>query len=182
MKELSLHILDIVQNSIRAEATEIGVRICEDTQKNLLTIQITDNGTGMDEETVKRVTDPFWTSRTTRKVGLGISLFQAAAERCEGSLKINSEVGKGTEVIIEFQLEHIDRAPIGNMADTMSLIIMTNEKIDFIYSHVLNEKEYVLETKELRKVLGDVPLSNLDVVEWIKSSIKEGLIEIGCTT
>lgn len=180
MKELSLHILDIVQNSIRAEATEISIRVCENTLQNLLTIRITDNGTGMDQETLNRVIDPFWTSRTTRKVGLGIPLFQAAAERCEGSLKINSEVGKGTEVVVEFQLEHIDRAPLGNMAETMSLIIMTNEQTDFIYSHILNEKEYVLDTKELRKVLGDVPLSNLDVVEWIKSSIKEGLVEIGC--
>ncbi len=181
MKELSLHILDIVQNSIRAEATDICVKICENTLKNLLEIQIIDNGTGMDQETLNRAIDPFWTSRTTRKVGLGIPLFKAAAEACEGFLDIKSKLGEGTEVTVQFQREHIDRAPLGNMAETMSLLIMTNEHINFLYSHIFDEKEYTLDTKALREILGDVPLSNLDVVEWIKSNIKEGLTEIGCS-
>lgn len=180
MKELSLHILDIVQNSIRAEATDISIKIHENTQTNQLVIQIIDNGTGMDEETLKRVTDPFWTSRTTRKVGLGIPLLKAAAERCEGSLDICSKLGEGTEVKVEFQLKHIDRAPLGNMSETISLLIMTNEHIHFLYSHILDGKEYVLDTKVLKEVLGDVPLSNLDVIEWVKSNIKDGLTEIGC--
>lgn len=179
MKEISLHILDIVQNSIRAQASLIEIRILEDTSHNVLSIQIIDNGTGMDRETLEKVTDPFWTSRTTRKVGLGISLFKVAAERCEGCLRINSEVGKGTEVLAEFQKDHIDRAPLGNISDTVSLLIMTNEDIDFIYTHSFNQQSYELDTREIKKVLGDLPICNLEVIDWIKNNIKQGLDEIG---
>ncbi len=182
MKELSLHILDIVQNSLSAKASEIEIRIIEKTRDNLMSIQIIDNGIGMDQETLLKVVDPFWTSRTTRKVGLGIPLFKAAAERCAGSFKMKSEIGKGTEVIIEFERDHIDRAPIGDMAETLSLLILTNENVDFIYTHIFNEEKYEFNTKEIKQIIGDVPINQLDVIEWIKNDIKQGTDEISGVT
>lgn len=178
MKELALHILDIVQNSIRAKASLIEIRIVEDLQKNLLSIQIIDNGIGMNKETLKKVSDPFWTSRNTRKVGLGISLLKAATEMCDGCFKINSQLGKGTEVIAEFKWDHIDRAPLGDMPETISLLIMTNESIDFIYTHTFNQKVYELNTIEIKEVLGNLVINNLEVIDWIKNNIRQGLDEI----
>ncbi len=178
MKELSLHILDIVQNSIAAKATQIEIIICEDTQKNILSIDISDNGTGMDKATLQKVTDPFWTSRTTRKVGLGIPLFKAAAERCSGHFKIRSEAGEGTEIIAEFVRNHIDRAPMGDIAETISLLILTNEGIDFKYTYRFNGRTYELNTKKIKEVIGDMPIQHLDVIEWIKKDIRQGIEEI----
>ena len=178
MKELSLHILDIVQNSLSAKASQIEIIICEDTEKNFFSIQIIDNGVGMDREKLQKVTDPFWTSRTTRKVGLGIPLLKVAAERCNGRFAIDSEKGKGTEILAEFERNHIDRAPLGDIAETISLLIMTNEDVDFLYTHRFNGKAYELNTKEIKQVLGDLPISNLEIVDWIKNNIKEGLEEI----
>ncbi|QXM05745.1 ATP-binding protein [Crassaminicella indica] len=178
MRELSLHILDIVQNSIAANATFIEIIIDENDEKNCMTIEIVDNGIGMSEELVKKVVNPFVTTRKTRKVGLGISLFKAACERCNGKFHIESELGKGTKIIASFEKNHIDRAPLGNMVDTMIIIILSNEKIDYLYKHRINKEEFVLDTRELRKVLGDVPLSNTEVIDWIKQYMVEGLEEL----
>lgn len=178
MKELSLHILDIVQNSIAAQASLVEIIILEYTDKNALSIEIIDNGKGMDKETIQKVSDPFWTSRTTRKVGLGIPLFKAAAEQCNGMFLISSEIDKGTKVLAEFERDHIDRAPLGDIAETISLLIMTNEHIDFIYTYCFNEQVYELDTREIKKVLGDMPISNLEVIDWIKENINEGIKEI----
>ena len=113
MKELSLHILDIVQNSVKAKATEIKIDIIESPEKNLLEISIADNGCGMSKDFLERVRDPFATTRTTRKVGMGISLFEAAAQQCGGHLAIDSELGKGTTLYVCFELDNIDRVNIG---------------------------------------------------------------------
>ena len=147
MKELSLHILDIAENSVKAEASLIEIEISEDTGKNLLTIAIKDNGVGMSEEFLKRVKDPFSTTRTTRRVGMGISLFEAAAEQCGGGLEISSEQNVGTEVFVRFQLDHIDRAPLGDMAGTMQTLIGGSPDRDFVYSHSKDGKCFTMDTR-----------------------------------
>lgn len=178
MKELSLHILDIAKNSVKAKATVIEIEIIEDIKKNLLSIGIKDNGCGMDKEFLKRVRDPFSTTRTTRKVGMGIPLFEAAAVQCGGKVDITSEVGKGTEFTAYFEYDHIDRAPIGDMAGTMETLIAGSPEIDFLYRHIKQDKTFIMDTKEIKTVLGDVPLDVPEVLSWIEEFIKEGLGEL----
>ncbi len=150
MKELSLHILDIAKNSVKANAALIEILINEDSEKNLLTIEINDNGCGMSEEFLKTVKDPFSTTRTTRKVGMGISLFEAASVQCGGRLDITSEEGVGTKLRTSFVLDHIDRAPVGDMAGTMETLISGSPEIDFLYRHTKNGKTFTLDTREIR--------------------------------
>ncbi len=177
MKELSLHILDIVQNSVKAKATEIKIDINESREENLLEISIADNGCGMSEELLARVKDPFATTRTTRKVGMGISLFEAAAQQCGGHLEIDSELGMGTTLYVCFELDNIDRAPVGDMAETMVTILMSAPEINYVYTHRRSGGEFVFDTKDIKETLGDVPLTNPEVLGWIKEYINEGLSE-----
>ena len=178
MKELSLHILDIVQNSIKAKAKNIGIEIDDDQKNDRLTITVTDDWTGMSEEFLARVRDPFTTTRTTRKTGMGISLFEAAAMQTGGGLDIQSELGVGTTLTVWFGLNNIDRAPLGDMAATMVTIIGGAPDIDYIYKHTTGKGEFVLDTRELRGVLGDVPFDVPDVLDWINGYIEEGIAEI----
>ncbi len=175
LKELSLHILDIVQNSIKAKAKDITIDISEKPQENLLEITIADNGHGMSPELLNRVRDPFSTTRTTRKVGLGIPLFEAAAKQCGGKLEINSEEGVGTTLYVCFEYHNIDRAPIGDMAQTMQTIILSDPDINYVYTHKKADKEFIFDTKEIKKVLGDVSISSPEILEWICEYINEGL-------
>ncbi|MEE0867456.1 MAG: ATP-binding protein [Clostridia bacterium] len=178
MQEISLNILDIVQNSIRADATLIEVSICENILEDVFSFVVKDNGCGMSEEMVKRVMDPFVTTRTTRKVGLGISLLKAAANQAGGDVTIESKEGVGTTLKATFSHKHIDRQPLGNISAVMVSLISMNPTIDFIYTHLYNEKEFVLDTRELRKVLGDVSLGEPSVAIWIDEYISDGLAEI----
>ena len=174
MTELSLHILDIVQNSIKANASLVEIVIDEDVKNNLLTIEIIDNGCGMDKDFLSDVVNPFRTTRTTRKVGLGLSLFKNACEQTGGSFEITSELGKGTKVKAVFVYDSIDRQPIGDMASTISAIIGSNDKIDYVYMHSFNEQNFEFSTKEIRKVLGEeISLSEIDVLNWIEGYITE---------
>ncbi|MBO5734344.1 MAG: ATP-binding protein [Clostridia bacterium] len=178
MLELSLHVLDIVNNSIKAKATEIEIEINEQVLKNTLTISIKDNGCGMDKEFLKTVTDPFKTIRTTRKVGMGLSMFQAAAEATGGKLKISSKKGVGTLVCVTFTYDHIDRQPLGNMAETMQILTSGNDSIDFIYHHIKEDKEFLFDTRQIKEILGDVSLANPEITMWIRGHIEEGLAEL----
>ena len=178
MRELSLNVLDIVQNSISAKATVIEIELLEHIEKDLLEINIFDNGKGMTEEQVKSVIDPFFTTRTTRKVGLGIPLFKMAAEMSGGRLDIKSKVGKGTRVYSSYGYSNVDRMPVGDMNGTVSMLIRMNPDIDFVYTHSINEKSYVLDTRELREQLDDVPLDTPDVIEWIEEYLKENDAEL----
>ncbi len=178
MKELSLHILDIVQNSVKAEAKNITVDITEDTKTDTLTIEIADDGCGMTAEFLAKVRDPFTTTRTTRKTGMGISLFEAAAVQTGGGLDITSKPGVGTTLKVWFSLSSIDRAPLGDMAGTMVTIISGAPDIDYIYRHTTGKGEFVFDTREIREVLGDVPFNVPDVLDWIGGYIEEGLAEI----
>lgn len=178
MKELSLHILDIAKNSVKAKATLIEITVNEDIQNNLLTIDINDNGCGMSEEFLKTVKNPFSTTRTTRKVGMGISLFEAAAEQCGGKLDITSKVGIGTKMHVTFEYNHIDRAPLGDMPGTISTLVSGSPEIDFLYRHIICGREFSADTREMRQMLGDVPLDTPEVVMWINGYIKEGIEEV----
>ncbi len=179
MKELSLHILDIVQNSVKAGASEIEIDINEDILKNLLEIDITDNGCGMSEEFLKTVKDPFSTTRTTRKVGMGISLFEAAAVQCGGYLEIESEQGNGTSLKVFFEYDNIDRAPLGNMAETMITVIMGAPDINYVYKHRKAGKEFVFVADDIKNALGGVPIDSPEILNWVKEYISEGLENAG---
>lgn len=173
MVELSLHILDIAQNSIKAKASLVEIEVKEDIAANLLTVIIKDNGCGMEKEFLNDVTNPFRTSRTTRRVGLGLSLFKSAAELTGGSFDIQSEVGKGTLVKAIFVHDSIDRQPLGDMASTMSIIIGGAPDTDFIYRHNYCGREFTFDTQSIRQVLGEeVPLNEPDILSWIEDSIR----------
>lgn len=178
MLELSLHVLDIVNNSIKAKATLIEIEINEQIAKNTLSISIKDNGCGMDEDFLRTVKDPFKTTRTTRKVGMGLSMFEAAAEATGGKMEISSEKNVGTTVVATFTHNHIDRQPIGNMAETMLTLVCGNEDIDFTYRHIKDDKEFLLETAQIKEILGDVSFSNPEITLWLKEYVEEGLAEI----
>ncbi|MCK5388385.1 MAG: ATP-binding protein [Candidatus Izimaplasma sp.] len=175
MNELSLHILDICQNSIKANASLIEIIITEDIDANIYLIEITDDGYGMDKLTLSEVSDPFFTTRTTRKVGLGISFFKMAAEMTEGKLEIFSELKKGTKVSATFKHNHIDRAPLGDIEDTISILILNEREIDIVYKHIYNDETYLFDTREVKKVLDGIPFTDYNVIMWIKNNIKEGI-------
>lgn len=178
MRELSLHILDIAQNSISAGAETLRIAIIEDLIHDKLSILIKDDGSGMDQETMQKCMDPFYTSRTTRKVGLGIPMFKVSAETCDGTFSMKSQLGVGTEIEATYRHSHIDRVPLGNMADTMVAIILSNPDLDVIYTHSFNDKKFTLSTREIQKILGDVPINNMDVITWLKEYVAEGLDDI----
>ena len=173
MRELSLNVLDIVQNSITANANLIEIELIEEINNDILKINIFDNGKGMTDEQIKSVTDPFYTTRTTRKIGLGIPLFKMAAEMSGGSFKIESTVGSGTKIYTSYIHSSIDRMPVGNINETVSMLIRMNPDIDFVYTHTFNEKSYSLDTRELREQLENVPLDTSEVIDWINDYLTE---------
>lgn len=179
MKDLSLHILDIVQNSIRARAKLIGIEINEQPEEDQLAITITDDGTGMSREEVQRAIDPFYTSRTTRKVGLGLSLFKQNAEMTGGSFILESELGKGTKVIARFGLKHLDRPVIGDLVGTL-LLLISDAKIesDYVFKHQTQTGTFELDTRQIRQTLENVPISHPEVRIFLKEMIRENLEQI----
>ncbi len=178
MKELSLHILDIAENSVRAEAQNISIDIEENTKSNKLAIRITDDGKGMSTETVAQITDPFTTSRSTRKVGLGIPFFKAAAEACNGFFRIHSSLGKGTNVEAEFQLDHIDRMPMGDIQNTILNLFVGYPDVRWLFSYDIDGKVFSLDSKPIKEVLEDVPLSDPIVISYLRDKINDGIQKI----
>ena len=175
MRELSLHILDVVENGITAGGNCIWIEVEEARKKDQLKIVIRDNGRGMPVEKMKNINDPFITSRTTRRVGLGLSLLAAAAERCDGTLRVDSQPGKGTEIAATFRYHHIDRAPLGDMAATVTTLIIGNPGIDFVYSHRIDGKDFSLDTREIRTEMEDLSLTNPVVIHHLTESIRSAL-------
>ncbi|MDO4565545.1 MAG: ATP-binding protein [Clostridia bacterium] len=172
MKELSLNILDIAQNSIKAGASLVDIRLNE--SGDLLQIEIEDDGCGMSEELLRRVTDPFSTSRTTRKVGMGLPLFKLAAEQTGGRLDIASTEGKGTLVRAVFNRGHIDCAPLGDIVGTIIALVQGSPDIDFVFRHSRGDKAAELDTRLMREALGgEVPLNEPDVLTWAKESLMD---------
>ncbi len=173
MREISLHILDIVQNSLAAGAANVTISVKEDLDDDVLELIIEDNGCGMDEEKLKKVLDPFYTTRTTRKVGLGLSMLQANAEACGGELTIDSVPNKGTVVKAVFQHSHIDRVPLGDMVATLIALVAGYPEVDFLYSHSVDKKDFIFSTKEIRDVLEDTSLDHPEVLSWLKDYLSE---------
>lgn len=173
MRELSLNVLDIAQNSVSANASLIEIELIEDTKNHSLLIGVYDNGKGMTPEQAESVRDPFFTTRTTRKVGMGIPLFKFAAEMTGGRLEIESEVGVGTKVRAYFKTDHLDFTPVGDMTSTMISLITMNLHIDFLYRRKLDNKEFTVDTRQLKEILGDVPLNEPSIAKWITQYINE---------
>lgn len=177
MKELSLNILDIAQNSVKAGADKIEIMLSEDDEQ--LVISISDNGCGMDEDFLKDVQNPFCTTRTTRKVGMGIPLYKLAAEQTGGRLEIKSKTIKdfpgqcGTTVTALFYKNHIDFTSLGDIVSTVVTLIQGSPSIRWRFNHKINENEICIDTDELKAVLGDVPLDNFEVICWIKEYLQE---------
>jgi len=173
MRELSLHILDAMENSLEVGATLIEVIIEEDLAADWLTITVRDNGRGMSEAQLARVFDSFFTTRSTRHVGLGIPLFNAAAERCNGKLAVTSQPGKGTTLQATFQHSHIDRAPLGDIEGTLLTIILCGS-CDVHYVHRVGGREFAFHTADMRAELGEIPLTRPEVRHWLEEFITEG--------
>ena len=178
MRELSLHIMDIVENSVAAGATQVHISVNEDTARNLLRISIKDNGRGIPEHRLDQVLDPFYTTRTTRRVGLGLSLFREASRRCDGEFTLHSKEGEGTEVSASFRLDHIDLVPLGDMASSMTSLIMGNPEVDFTYTHERDGRSFQIDTREIKEGLEDVPITHPEVMKSIGDSIRESLREL----
>lgn len=175
MRDLSLHLLDIIQNSIAASGTRVDIVITVCSKSQELKISITDNGIGMDEEMLKRVTDPFITTRDTRKVGLGISLFKASAQQSGGYLGISSKKGFGTTLEAIFMIDNIDRPPLGDIGDTVAGVLVSNENLHLTLVLLHDDEKFVFDTGEVKKMLDGVPINEYEVLNWIKGYINEGI-------
>ena len=178
MNDLSMHILDIVQNSISAGATRVALTVDEAPGADLLTIVIGDNGKGMTPEQVSRLSDPFFTSRTTRKVGMGIPLLMDSARQSGGDVRIESEPGKGTEVTAVFGYSNIDRPPLGDVANALMLLVSSNPALDFLFTYRYNGDEYLFDTVDVREILGDDALKDLTIIRNLEEMIKDNMREI----
>lgn len=177
MEELSLHLLDLIQNSVKAGASLIEVIITE--KAGLLTIILEDNGCGMSEEFLQRVDSPFTTTRTTRKVGLGIPLFKQAALMAGGEFSITSKKGKGTRIKATFEINNIDRAPMGDLSGTMlQQVLSTPQTPDYRLLYTVEDASFEFDTREIKQQLQDVPLDSPDVIAWMKEYLEEGIREL----
>jgi len=173
MRDLSMHVLDIAQNSIKAKAKLVTVSFVRD-ENGRLTFSVADDGCGMAPDFLARVTDPFTTSRTTRKVGLGIPMLKQSAEMCGGEFGIESEVGAGTTIHATFDTRNIDCIPMGDICDSLLTLVMLNpDEPEFLFQASSPDAEARFDTRQLREVLGGVPLNEPDVVAWMKESIDE---------
>lgn len=177
MKELSLNILDVAENSVKAGASLTQILLTE--QDGMLKLEIVDDGCGMNEDVVRSVVDPFYTTRTTRKVGMGIPLLKLACEQTGGSLGIVSTtqeadpVAHGTHVTATFDMNHIDFTPLGDVSASILTLIQGHPDTDFLFRHIMDDRVVELDTRELREVLEDVPLNSYDVMQWIEGNLQE---------
>lgn len=188
MRDLSLHILDIVQNSIKANSTVVKVHIFEKTECKKLVLKIEDNGFGMDSDFLKKVEDPFTTTRTTRKIGLGIPMLKESALKCEGEFSICSEKNIGTKVFAAFSIDHIDRLPIGDIGSTMTALITASPDTHFILLIESVKGTFILDTEEIKKTLNGenngtemqnlISINEFAVIQWLKEYIDEGVKNI----
>jgi len=179
MLELSLHVLDIAENSTLAGAREVFITIEEYPERDVLSLAVEDNGRGMSDEERKKALDPFFTTKKVRRVGLGLPMLAQAAERTGGRLILESREGVGTRVAAEFGLGHIDRQPLGDIAGTMVTLIAGNADVDFIYRHRCGDRVYILDTREIKEMIEDVPINHVEVLQFIRKHIEEGLRDIG---
>ena len=180
MREIALHLLDIAENSVAAGSRNIHIDVVENLQSDVLRVSVKDDGRGMDAETAKRVLDPFYTTRTTRKVGLGIPLLKLAAEQSEGGLSLETEPGKGTRIEASFRHSHIDRMPLGDVGTTFLTLLISYPHIHWVFSYQVTTKDsstksFELDDEEIKSVLGDTQLTEPDVLKIIRGMIEEGI-------
>lgn len=178
MKNLADHILDIVQNSLRADATLIEIIVEENKTDDFCKIHITDNGCGMSEEMVKQAANPFFTSRSTRKVGLGLALLKQNAEIANGTFNLKSELGVGTIVEATFQLSHMDKPPLGEIWDVLYLSMLGNQNVTLAYEHRTNKGNFRITSAEIHEAIGDVPMQNAEIREAITGLLKSNIKEL----
>ena len=180
MNELSLYILDLVQNSISAGAKLVEIRIVVSRGEDRITVLIQDDGCGMTPEFLKRAVSPFTTTRTTRKVGLGIPMIKELCELCQGSFEIESQVGVGTALHLSFRLSNIDLPPMGNLAETMlTLVNGAPEKPEFLLEYAVDGDSFEFDTRQIRQALGGVPLDTPEVLGWMRDYLQEGIEAAG---
>lgn len=176
MEDLSLHILDIAENSIQAGSSLVIIRIHEDIPGDCLTLSIEDNGMGMHQAIANQAKDPFFTTRTTRRIGLGLAFLEQSAKEADGSMEITSEPGKGTRIVATFKNSHIDRKPLGKIADTLVTLIAGNPDRDFLFEYVKNDREvYSLDTVQIKSELYSISIADILVLEAIKKDVEESL-------
>jgi anti-sigma regulatory factor (Ser/Thr protein kinase) len=178
MEDLSLHILDIAENSIKAQAKSISITVEESKKKDLLSLEIEDDGTGMDEERKGKALDPFFSTRKERRFGLGLPLLEEASKAANGRFSLDSEPGKGTKVVATFQASHIDTKPLGDIPQTLITLIVGSPDVDILYKHITDESEYVLDTVDIKSQLNGIPISSPEVIHIIKKNIREGLANL----
>lgn len=171
--EISLHILDIAENSVKAGAQRIEIQVLYSRAEGKLRIVVQDNGCGMDRQQISACTDPFFTSRTTRRVGLGIPFLKQSAECTGGSFSIASQKGQGTKITAEYRTDHIDCIPLGDINATVYSLILMNESIDFSYRYRVDEREFTLDTEEMRRILGEAPFGSSQVAAFIREYLEE---------
>jgi hypothetical protein len=167
--------MDVAENGLDAGADLIRITVREDRDADRMEITITDNGRGIPREILPRILDPFYTTRTTRRVGLGLSLFREASRRCEGDLQVQSEEGRGTEVTATFRLSHIDLPPLGDVAGTLAALIAGNGQADFVYTHEVDGRRFELDTRAIREELEGVPLHHPEVIRYVTQTVREFL-------
>lgn len=177
MKEISLHLLDLLENSLEAGATRITVTVDVQPKENRLAVEIDDNGLGMTAEQTRKVQDPFVTSRTTRKVGMGIPLFKAGCLRCGGTFLLESEPGRGTRIGGTYALDHIDRPPMGDLIGTV-LMTAADPRSDLHFICSMGDERFDLDTAEIKKELDGVPITEPEVINWLSSYLRENLVSL----
>ena len=173
MRDISLHIMDIMQNSIKAGAKCIEITLKVDRERDLLCVSIKDDGCGMDEEFVKKVISPFTTTRTTRAIGLGVPMFKQTAEMTGGEFSLKSKVGKGTEIAVNYIISSIDRLPLGDVGDTIINTVLSYPELRY----KLETEEFMFDTEEVKQKLGDVKITEFEVINWLREYINEGIGE-----
>ncbi|MDR1065907.1 MAG: ATP-binding protein [Clostridiales bacterium] len=176
MKELSMHIMDIAENSVRANSPVVKITIEE--RRNSLSILIEDEGDGMTPEMAEKALDPFVTTRNTRKVGLGLPFLKQTCEQCGGKLTIESALGKGVKVVAEMERDNIDRPPMGDLADCLRVLIAGRPDVDFIYSHTVDDKAYAFDTTEVKKELDGLSIAEPAVAKWLYDELRAGIDEL----
>lgn len=173
MTEISLNILDVAENSTRANAKVVQITVEVNERNDLLTVVIEDDGCGMSEEQLEAVQDPFFTTRSTRKVGLGVPFFKEAALDAGGTFDIRSSLGVGTVVTATFQIGNIDRMPLGDITGVIHQLVVYHPESDFVYKYVFNDKSFEMDTREFREVLGDIPFDSKEVSDYIRDYLTE---------
>ncbi|HEU4746474.1 MAG TPA: sensor histidine kinase [Anaerolineales bacterium] len=187
MREIALHLLDIAENSVAAESKSISIHVHEDLLHDRLSAAVIDDGCGMDAATAQQVQDPFYTTRTTRNVGLGIPLLKLAAEQADGNFSLQSEPGKGAWVEAEFRHSHIDRMPLGDLPSTFLTLLISHPQIDWTFLYRVTDKnrksrDFLFESAELKNALGDISLTEPEVLTFLRGTIEEGVEEVALQT